>query len=146
MEAVIFAAASVSLALSACSDENASSARDGEKNEELKAAPSSITDVSAALADQIIASDASLVVLDVRTPAEFAEGHISGAINIDFKADDFAVNLAKLDPTKQYLLHCKSGNRSSKALTVMQEQGFRNIVHMTDGFDAWKNAGHPVKN
>jgi rhodanese-related sulfurtransferase len=146
MKRIIFAAASFSLALSACSDENASSARDEEKNEELKAAPSSITDVSAALADQVIASDASLVVLDVRTPPEFAEGHISGATNIDFNADDFAANLAKLDPTKQYLLHCKSGNRSSKALTVMQGQGFRNIVHMTDGFDAWKNAGHPVKN
>ncbi len=103
-----------------------------------------IVNVSAADADEVIAGDASLVVLDVRTPAEFAQGHIKGAINVDFRSDDFANNLAKLDKSQRYLLHCRSGARSSGALEIMQAQGFGSVVHMNDGFEAWKAAGNLV--
>ncbi len=134
---------SLALAVSACSSEPADQAAKAEMSDNATAA-SPVTEVSARDADQLLSSEPALVVLDVRTPAEFAEGHIDGAINVDFNADDFAENLAKLDGSQRYLLHCKSGARSSGALEMMEEQGFESVLHMSDGFDAWQAAGHPV--
>lgn len=144
MKPIMYSAITLALVLSACSAESSAEQAGSEVNTGLAVSVTSIVDVSAADADEVIASDASILVLDVRTPAEFGQGHIEGAINIDFRADDFAENLAKLDRSQLYLLHCKSGARSSGALEAMQDQGFESVVHMNDGFDAWKAAGNPV--
>lgn len=144
MKPVIFTTTALALVLSACSVEDTAKQPDSETGAGAAVSATRIVDVSAADADEVIASDASLVVLDVRTAGEYSEGHIDKAVNVDFRADDFATNLAKLDKSKRYLLHCKSGTRSAGALQVMQEQGFENVVHMTDGFDAWKAAGNTV--
>ncbi|MEE4152830.1 MAG: rhodanese-like domain-containing protein [Erythrobacter sp.] len=109
------------------------------------AAPlAAVRDVSVAEADALVRSGAKLIVLDVRTPGEFARSHIAGAVNLDFSSPDFAERLAQLDPDARYLLHCKSGTRSAAALAVMREQGFRDIAHMSKGFDAWRTAGMAV--
>jgi rhodanese-related sulfurtransferase len=144
MKPVIFTTSALALVLSACSVEDTAKQAEPEASADAAASATRIVDISAADADEVIASDASLVVLDVRTPSEYSDGHIDKAVNVDFRADDFATNLAKLDKSKRYLLHCKSGTRSARALQVMQEQGFENVVHMTDGFDAWKAAGNMV--
>lgn len=144
IHAATYAATILALALTACSDERSPDSVSAEPVTDAAVSATRIVDVSAADADEVIASDASLIVLDVRTPGEYSEGHIDKAVNVDFRADDFAKNLAKLDKSKRYLLHCKSGTRSAGALQVMQEQGFENVVHMTDGFDAWKAAGNIV--
>ena len=68
-------------------------------------------------------------VVDVRTPAEFAEGHLDGAVNIDFESGNFASEIAKLDPTGTYVLYCRSGNRAGKALSQMQTLGFTNVTN-----------------
>jgi rhodanese-related sulfurtransferase len=144
MKPVIFTTSALALVLSACSVEDTAKQAEPEASADAAASATRVVDASAADADEVIASDASLVVLDVRTPSEYSDGHIDKAVNVDFRADDFATNLAKLDKSKRYLLHCKSGTRSARALQVMQEQGFENVVHMTDGFDAWKAAGNMV--
>jgi 3-mercaptopyruvate sulfurtransferase SseA len=57
-----------------------------------------------------------LVVLDVRTPEEFAAGHIAGASNVDLNSATFATAVAKLDPKLPYFVYCHSGNRSRRPL------------------------------
>jgi rhodanese-related sulfurtransferase len=85
-----------------------------------------------------------LVVLDVRTPEEFAEGHLEGAVLVDFYAADFAEQLAALDTDVPYLVYCRSGNRSGQALGVMDQLGFNSAVDVDGGIVAWADAGLPI--
>lgn len=85
------------------------------------------------------------IVLDVRTADEFAAGHVPGAKNIDFLTEDFKAQLAKLDKTQPYLVHCAAGGRSSRAIAVLKAMGFQRLYHMKDGFNGWKEAGGPVE-
>lgn len=82
-----------------------------------------------------------VVVLDVRTPAEFAEGHLPGAVNIDVSAPDFADRAAALDPGALYAVYCRSGNRSQVALDVMHQLGITSAAHLAGGIQAWVAAG-----
>lgn len=84
------------------------------------------------------------VIIDVRTPAEFAEGHLAGAVNMDVQAADFTAKLAELDPTSTYAVYCRSGNRSAAALSQMAAVGFTNIYHLGGGIGAWQAAGGEV--
>ncbi len=84
------------------------------------------------------------VLLDIRTPAEFAAGHIDGAVNIDYRASDFAQQIATLDRSKTYLVYCRTGNRSGKALPLFDRLGFNSVIHLTDGIVAWQRTGLPV--
>lgn len=85
-----------------------------------------------------------LVVLDVRTPEEFAEGHIEGAILVDFYDDDFRDQLAALDTEVPYLVYCRSGNRSGQAVSMMAELGFGEVTDVNGGIVAWTAAGYEV--
>ncbi len=77
------------------------------------------------------------LVIDVRTPEEFDAGHIPGAMDIDVKAMDFNRRIDSLDKDKNYLVYCRSGNRSSKALQMMKEAGFKNAHNVEGGYLAW---------
>ncbi|MFD1755186.1 rhodanese-like domain-containing protein [Rufibacter sediminis] len=90
---------------------------------------------------RLIESNQDIVVLDVRTPYEFQEGNLKGAVNIDYTSPDFEQEIAKLDTAATYLLYCKSGNRSSKATAVMKSNNFNNLYNATVGFDALRSAG-----
>jgi rhodanese-related sulfurtransferase len=85
-----------------------------------------------------------LKVLDIRTPAEFAQGHLQDATNIDFLAADFEAKLAALDPAKPLLVHCKSGGRSGRSMALFKKLGFKSILHMKDGYQGWVAAKQPV--
>jgi rhodanese-related sulfurtransferase len=85
-----------------------------------------------------------LVILDVRTPEEFAEGHIDEAIMIDFYSDEFADQLAGLDPDVPYVLYCRSGNRSGQTLAFMEQLGFTSVQDVDGGVLAWQEAGLPL--
>ncbi len=74
--------------------------------------------------------NADFVILDVRTPEEFAEEHLSGAVNIDIHEDDFPEKIDKLDRKKTYLVHCKSGGRSRAAVELMLEMGFSKVYNV----------------
>ena len=87
---------------------------------------------------------ADLVVLDIRTPEEFAESHLAGAVNIDFYAADFRQQIEALDRDAPYVLYCRSGNRSSQARQLMADLGFTNVVDVDGGIVAWQQAGLPV--
>jgi rhodanese-related sulfurtransferase len=106
--------------------------------------PPAVEHVSATEAQKLVA-DKEVRVLDVRTPAEFAAGHIAGAVNVDFRAPDFEEKIAKLDKTPRYVVHCSSGNRSEKALPLLQKHGFQSIYHLDGGFIAWEKAGLPME-
>jgi rhodanese-related sulfurtransferase len=102
-----------------------------------------VTHVDAKAAAQLVAAG-KVTVLDVRTAEEFAGGHIAGATNVNFMADDFTTQVGKLDHEKTYLLHCASGGRSKRCLPQLQQLGFKQIIHLDGGFAAWEKAGNPV--
>jgi rhodanese-related sulfurtransferase len=95
-------------------------------------------------AEKLLKEKKDIVVLDVRTPEEFKEGHIAGAKNVDFQSEDFKKQVAALDKSKTYLVHCAAGGRSSRALKVLEADKFEHVYHLNDGFAGWKQAGKPV--
>ena len=103
-----------------------------------------ITHADAKAAAKLVAKG-EVTVLDVRTPGEFAAGHIAGATNLNFQASDFAAQLGKLDKEKKYLVHCASGGRSTRSLPRFTELGFKQVIHLDGGFKAWESAGNPVE-
>jgi rhodanese-related sulfurtransferase len=111
------------------------------------AAAPAVANVTVGKAQQLIkehAGKADFVILDVRTPGEFAEGHIDGAVNLDVQSPDFAKRLRVLDRKRSYLVYCRTGNRSRRATLAMEELGFRSIFHMTEGIVKWKQQNLPL--
>lgn len=89
-------------------------------------------------------ADSSVVILDVRTAAEYAEGHIKGAILIDQGQSDFVEKAkATLPIDKKIAVYCRSGRRSANAAGKLADVGYK-CVNMKDGIIAWKEAGKPV--
>ncbi len=89
-------------------------------------------------------SQPDCVVLDVRTPAEFAAGHVPGAVNLNVLAPDFRSSAAALDKTKTYLIHCAHGGRSALAARRLHKLGFPQLQDFSGGWSAWARAGRPV--
>ncbi len=87
--------------------------------------------------------DSDFVILDVRTPEEFTEGHIENAVNIDFYADVFPDELDGLDRNKTYLIYCRSGSRSGSTTRMMKELGFQDAYNMKGGIESWR-ADYPL--
>lgn len=83
-------------------------------------------------------------ILDVRTPAEFAEGHLQGAISVDLNAPDFQKQVGRLDRNKTYLVYCRTGVRSRQAVDIMQKLDFRNLYNLLAGITPWAEAGYPT--
>lgn len=81
------------------------------------------------------------VVLDVRTPAEFADGHLEGAQNLDVSSPGFVTTLEQLDPDATYAVYCRSGSRSAAALEQMLARGFTAVYHLDGGIGAWSATG-----
>jgi rhodanese-related sulfurtransferase len=85
-----------------------------------------------------------VVLVDVRTAAEYAAGHIANAQNIDVDGADFAQQIGALDKAASYALYCHSGRRSGNALTIMQDAGFTHVVDLDGGIQTWTAAGSPL--
>lgn len=83
----------------------------------------------------------NVVILDVRTPAETAQGKIEGAIELDALAQDFREQVAALDKDKTYLVYCKVGSRSANACRVMEKAGIPRLYNLKGGYTAWTAAG-----
>ena len=88
--------------------------------------------------------NADFVIMDVRTPEEYAGEHIAGSILLDFNADDFKNELGKLDKSKTYLIYCRSDNRSGKAANIMLDLGFIEVYDIDGGINQWKAEGYPT--
>ena len=83
-------------------------------------------------------------VVDVRTPKEFTSGHIDGAANLHIYDQDFPTRLDSLDKDETVYVYCKAGGRSAEAVTTLENKGFKHIVELEGGLDAWNEAGKPV--
>jgi phage shock protein E len=85
-----------------------------------------------------------ILIVDVRTPEEFAGGHIRGAVNIPLSGPDFAAQIAQLEPAASYAVYCRSGNRSQPAVDEMTEAGISSVYELKDGTAGWAAAGQPL--
>ena len=106
-----------------------------------------IEDITAQEAFELIQENKNnpdFIIVDVRTPAEFNEGHIENALNVDFNSGNFESEIGKLDRDKKYLMHCRSGNRSRGALAVMVELDFKEVYHLYEGIIGWDKEGYPT--
>lgn len=104
-----------------------------------------IETVSPERASEIIDGGDGVVVLDIRTPEEFAEARLAGAVNIDFYADDFQDRLAELDKGTDYVLYCRTGNRTSTAREMMRDLGFSSVHEVDGGIVNWYESGLPIE-
>ncbi len=84
-----------------------------------------------------------VIVLDVRTPAEYAAGHLEGAVLADINGD-FEAAVAGLDRAAPYAVYCRSGSRSGAAIEAMKQLGFGDAWHLGGGIGAWQAAGEDV--
>ena len=88
-----------------------------------------------------LANDANNILIDVRTPGEFAQGHIKGARLINVSNYSFSEKINKLDKNKTYLVYCRSGSRSRRAVSKMKAAGFTNIYNLQGGIRSWVGPG-----
>lgn len=103
-----------------------------------------VVHVDPAEATSVLRQVDDLVVLDVRTRREFDTSHLEGATRIDFLSGDFKEKAAKLDRDRAYLVHCRSGRRSTAAVELLKELGIARIYHLDGGIQAWRAAGLPT--
>lgn len=91
-----------------------------------------------------VKADTSAIILDVRQPEEFAEGHLAQAINLDWLNQTVFINgLAKLNKQKTYYIYCRSGRRSQAAAGKLKAEGFQ-VVDLKGGYLHWVELGLPV--
>ena len=86
----------------------------------------------------------SVQIIDIRTPAEFQEGHVKNAKNIDFLSSSFSKEISGLDKDKPVYIYCRSGNRSGKSVKGFLNAGFTEIYHLEVGIVGWESEGLPV--
>lgn len=84
------------------------------------------------------------VLLDVRTPEEFDEAHLDGALLIDFYRDDFESAISELDRDQPYVIYCRSGSRSGQVRKLMADLGFTDVADVDGGILAWQAEGLPT--
>ena len=91
-----------------------------------------------------LTTDGTVQLLDVRTPLEYVEGHIPGALNIDWLAEGFIeAAQAALDPERPVLIYCRRGRRSAEAANVLDSLSY-NVYNLKDGYNKWKESGEPI--
>lgn len=93
-----------------------------------------------------MSNNSTATIIDVRTPAEFADGRVEGAVNLDVQDAGFEASLAKLDKNAEYIVYCRSGNRSAIAVQIMAEAGITNVVDLGDLQSAATSLGRPIVN
>lgn len=140
--------AALTIGLAGCSSDSGSTESAGEASASQGpaagiAAPASPERVDVARFAEVIASP-GVQIIDVRSPEEFAAGHIDGAINYNVEGPEFATQIAGLDPAGTYAVYCRSGNRSQVAVAVMADAGIPGIYELETGINEWAGAGQPV--
>lgn len=108
----------------------------------IAAEPASIEPTT--VVERLAWGDRSLVVLDVRTPAEYAEGHVPGAVNIPHT--ELAARIGELADahSRDIVVYCRSGSRAAQALTVLGDAGFTRLFHLKGDYQGWSGENRPV--
>lgn len=86
-----------------------------------------------------------VVLIDVRTDAEVKESRIPGSVQINFNSPDFKEKIVALDTTKTYMVYCRTGGRSTKAVDVMKSAGIKKVYNLKGGITAWQEKGLPLE-
>lgn len=95
--------------------------------------------------DQKLKNSPGVQLVDVRTPREYAAGHLKGALNYDYNGNEFEKQIARLDKTRPVMVYCAVGGRSAGAAARLRTLGFPEVYDMRGGFNAWKAAGKPAE-
>lgn len=103
-----------------------------------------IKSVSVKEAQELLNNDESIIVVDVRTPAEYRSGFIGTARNFDISASDFEEKIQTLKKSDKIMVVCASGERSRNAANYLKEKGYRNIYEISGGMNEWKAKGMRV--
>ena len=130
------------LSFTACEGQNGAAAgagegetskvSDGTPQREIIFADLSVADFKAKM------NDPNVVILDVRSDGEVAEGMIEGARQLDYRAADFQRQVSELDKDKTYLVYCASGGRSGRACEMMKELDFAEVYNLVGGYREYK--------
>ena len=142
----VAALATASIGLAGCSSDSGSAAPSSAAAQgpaAVVAAPAAPERVDAARFAEVVASP-GVTIIDVRTPEEFAAGHIEGAVNYAVELPEFGSQIATLDPAGTYAVYCRSGNRSQAAVAAMAQAGIPGIYELANGIIEWEEAGLPV--
>jgi len=97
-----------------------------------------------ALGQRLEAGDAELLVLDVRSVAEFDEGHLPGAINIPHDAIGERIGELGTPDERDVVVYCRSGRRTALALAVLKEAGFSRLFHLEGDYLRWSEESRPL--
>ena len=140
---VVISISSTALSMTALAEESIVETNSNEYSKDFGELRDSVLHVTAVEAAQLLAQKPNIKVLDVRTGFEYKRGHIEGAVQINYYSFSFKDKLSTLDKETTWLVHCKSGVRSGKTLSLMKELGFKSIIHMDDGINGWRAAKLP---
>lgn len=100
--------------------------------------------VDALMFKKQIESNKESIIIDVRTPEEYNLGHLPNAINIDYYGNTIEQQFAQLPKNKTLLIYCRSGGRSAKSCSMLENMGYQNVYNLEGGIGAWSNAGYAV--
>jgi thioredoxin len=128
---ILFSIALIGLLISGCTN---------------RSTESSNTVLSASAFAEKIKAIPSPTIIDVRTPAEFAKGHVKDAVNYDWNGDEFETQIVSLDKSKPVFVYCLSGARSSAAADKMRTEGFKEVYEMQGGLMKWRAENLPEIN
>lgn len=95
-------------------------------------------------AKAMIDKNTKIVVLDVRTPGEWNSGHLKNAKHADIQSSDFEQKIASIDKNATVVVYCAAGGRSSRAASIMVQKGYKDVINMAGGINAWNAAGYPT--
>lgn len=127
--------------LVSCSDGGAEVTETRDANPDIEESFLALVDPEGA---EAILAAGGVEIIDVRTPEEFAEGHLPNADLIDISAPDFASRIEALDRSATYFVYCRSDNRSGQATALMVELGFDSIYELEGGTIAWLSSGRTL--
>lgn len=113
----------------------------GQKQNKNSTDENSANKISLITATELNKVNDQILLIDVRTPGEFASGHIENSINIDYKADNFKELIGELDPNQEVYVYCKVGGRSGRSAKILRDMGFKNIYDLKGGIIAWEKEG-----
>ena len=114
---------------------------------DLKKVEPTIRNVRAKIFAQLINRDKNPQIIDIRTPQEYASGHLKGAVSINYYDRNFAENIEKagLDKLRPVYIYCRSGHRSSNAIPIFKKLGFKHIINLAYGINEWKKLKLPLE-
>jgi len=113
----------------------------GQKQKEGTADQDSSSKISLITPAELNKVNKDILLIDVRTPEEYASGHLENSVNIDYKADNFKELIGELDPDQEVYVYCKVGGRSGRSAKMLNSMGFKKVYDLKGGILAWEKEG-----